>query len=108
VASCSKKGIHNAYRQSTRARGTPGLGRVLVYQASTTLIWSNRDGARGRRAPVTSISTHKKVYHWRNQEKEKLEAKADQEEHTATVSGTGQRPEQSIMTVRRGSGEIQI
>jgi hypothetical protein len=37
------------------------------------------------------------VYHWRNQEKEKLEVKADQEEQATTVSDAGRRPEQSIM-----------
>jgi hypothetical protein len=62
---------------------------------------------------VTSISTPKMVYHWRNQEKEKLEAKADLEEQVTTVSSTGRQPEQSIMVsgvavVRSRSSRLKV
>jgi hypothetical protein len=74
---------------------------------STTLIQSNQDRARGRRPLVTSISTPKKVYHWRNQEREargesRPRRAGDNSERCGATAGAEHNGG------RRGSGEIQI
>jgi hypothetical protein len=80
------KGRRNAW--TWEGAGLPGVDNFNPVKSG----W-----AGGCRPPLTSISTPKNVYHWRNQEKEKLEVKADQEEQATTVSDAGRRPEQSIM-----------